>query len=157
MQKRIRAVAVILNDDKIALLHRIKNGKEYYVFPGGGVEIGETVEEAVLRETMEETSLTVKIEKFLYHYLYDDNTENIFYLCKYVSGILKLGESNEAEEMRRNSQNFYEPVWIPIKDLSKTLVYPLEARDWFLEDINNNFENYRDKIRLKKSELRLSF
>ncbi|MST04279.1 MAG: NUDIX domain-containing protein [Candidatus Pacebacteria bacterium] len=157
MEKRIRAVAVILNGDNIALLHQIKNGKEYYVFPGGGVEVGESVEEAVLREAIEETSLTVKIEKFLYHYSYDDNTENIFYLCRYVSGILKLGEANEAEGMRRNRQNFYEPVWIPIKELSKTLVYPLEARDWFLEDIANNFENARHEIRLKKSELRLSF
>lgn len=36
--KRIRAVAMIVNNEKILLMHRINNGKEYYVFPGGGVE-----------------------------------------------------------------------------------------------------------------------
>ena len=63
--KRIRAVAVIVNNRKILLMHRINNGKEYHVFPGGGVENGETVEQAVLREVQEETSLEVKIEKLL--------------------------------------------------------------------------------------------
>lgn len=48
--KRIRAVAIIVNDAKVLLIHRISHGKEYHVFPGGGVENGETVERAVLRE-----------------------------------------------------------------------------------------------------------
>ena len=48
--RRIRAVAIIVNNEKVLLMHRINNGKEYHVFPGGGVENGETVEQAVLRE-----------------------------------------------------------------------------------------------------------
>lgn len=51
--KRIRAVAIIVNDGKVLLMHRINNGKEYHVFPGGGVENSETVEQAVLREVQE--------------------------------------------------------------------------------------------------------
>lgn len=116
--KRIRSVAIIINNGKILLMHRINNGKEYHVFPGGGVENGETIEQAVLREVQEETSLVVKIEKLLYHHIYDDNTEQFFYLCRYVSGDPKLGDANEAQEMKNGNANFYNPVWYEINGLS---------------------------------------
>ncbi|SFM88324.1 NUDIX domain-containing protein [Methanolobus profundi] len=58
--------AVILLDEKIVLIER-KNppfrGK--FALPGGFVDIGETTEEAVAREVMEETGLTIEIVKLL--------------------------------------------------------------------------------------------
>lgn len=154
--KRIRAVAIIINDEKILLMHRISHGKEYHVFPGGGVENGETVEQAVLREVQEETSLEVKIEKLLYHHIYDDNTEQFFYLCRYVSGEPKLGDANEARDMKESSANFYDPIWYEIKGLPHLLLYPLEIRDWFIEDTRTNFENVPKEAKIKVSELRQS-
>lgn len=154
--KKIRAVALIINDGKVLLIHRINNGKEYYVFPGGGVENGETTEQAVLREVQEETSLEVKIEKLLYHHIYDDNTEQFFYLCRFVSGEPKLGDGNEARDMKESNENFYKPVWYEIKGLPQLLLYPLEIRDWFTEDIKINFENTAREDKLKVSELRQS-
>lgn len=154
--KRIRAVAIIVNDGKVLLIHRISHGKEYHVFPGGGVENGETVEQAVLREVQEETSLEVKIEKLLYHHIYDDNTEQFFYLCQYVSGKPKLGDGNEARDMEKSNDNFYNPDWYEIKGLPQLLLYPLEIRDWFIEDIKTNFENVPKKANIKVSDLRQS-
>ncbi len=152
--KRIRAVAIIVDNGKILLMHRINNGKEYHVFPGGGVENGETVEQTVLREVQEETSLEVKIEKLLYHHIYDDNTEQFFYLCRYVFGEPKLGDANEAQEMKNGNTNFYNPVWYEINGLSQLLLYPLEIRDWFIEDSKMNFENVPKEATIKVSELR---
>src|SRR3989338_9475187 len=43
--KRVRAVAIVVNNKKVLLIHRISYGKEYFVFPGGGVENGETIEQ----------------------------------------------------------------------------------------------------------------
>lgn len=154
--KRIRAVAIIVNDGKVLLMHRINNSKEYYIFPGGGVENGETVEQAVLREVQEETSLEAKIEKLLYHHIYDDNTEQFFYLCRYVSGEPKLGEGNEARDMKESSANFYNPIWHEIKGLPQLLLYPLEIRDWFIGDAKTNFENVPREAKIKVSELRQS-
>ncbi|OGM57786.1 hypothetical protein A3A50_05745 [Candidatus Woesebacteria bacterium RIFCSPLOWO2_01_FULL_38_20] len=154
--KRIRAVAIIVDNGKILLMHRINNGKEYHVFPGGGVENGETVEQAVLREVQEETSLEVKIEKLLYHHIYDDGTEHFFYLCHYVSGEPKLGDGNEARDMKKSNANFYNPIWHDIKGLPQLLLYPLEIRDWFIEDAKTNFENVPREATLKVSELRQS-
>ncbi len=152
--KRIRAVAIIINNGNVLLMHRISSGKECHVFPGGGVERGETIEQAVLREVQEETSLEVKIEKMLYHHILDDNTEQFFYLCHYVSGEPKLGDGNEAREMVETHINFYNPIWYEIKDLSLLLLYPLEIRDWLIEDIKTDFENVPREAKIKVSELR---
>ena len=154
--KRIRAVAIIVNDGKVILMHRISHGKEYYVFPGGGVEDGETVEQAVLREVKEETSLEIKIKKLLYRHILDDNTEQFFYLCKYISGEPKLGDGNEAQDMMKSDVNFYNPVWYEIKELSQLLLYPLEIRDWLIKDIKTNFEKVPRETKIKVSELRQS-
>ena len=154
--KRIRAVAIIINNEKVLLMHRINSGKEYYVFPGGGVKNGETVEQAVLREVQEETSLEVKIKKLLYHHILDDGSEQFFYLCRYVSGEPKLGDGNEARDMAESNANFYNPIWCDIKDLLQLLLYPLEIRDWLIEDVKINFENVSREAKMKVLELRQS-
>ena len=140
----------------VLLMHRINNEKEYYVFPGGGVENGETVEQAVLREVQEETSLEVKIERLLYHHIYDDNSEQFFYLCHYVSGEPKLGDGNEARAMKESDADFYNPVWREIKSLPQLLLYPLEIRDWFIQDAKTSFENMPREATIRISELRQS-
>ncbi|OGZ29928.1 MAG: hypothetical protein A2931_00985 [Candidatus Niyogibacteria bacterium RIFCSPLOWO2_01_FULL_45_48] len=152
--KKIRAVAVVINGGKVLIMHRIKNGKEYYNFPGGGVEKGETVEQAVLREVKEETSLEIKIEKPLYHHIYDNGGEQFFYLCRYVSGEPKLDEGNELRDMQKGGANYYEPVWYEIGKISQLLFYPLEIKDWFLKDVKSDFKNTPREAKIKISDLR---
>jgi len=88
--------AVILYDGRIVLIQR-KNppfqGK--FALPGGFVEIGETVEAAVVREALEETGLSIEIVKLLG--VYSDprrdprgHTVSVVYLSV-GSGDLKAG------------------------------------------------------------------
>ena len=51
---------IILRDGKIAMMHSKKY--DYYKFPGGGIEPGETLEETLIREVREESGLIVKAE-----------------------------------------------------------------------------------------------
>ena len=51
---RNRGAAIIVQEGKIALIKRIQEDETYYVFPGGGIEEGETPEEATKREIFEE-------------------------------------------------------------------------------------------------------
>ena len=56
--------AVIFNDlGEVLLEHRSDNG--FWGLPGGGVEIGESVEEAIIREVFEETGLGVTVERLI--------------------------------------------------------------------------------------------
>lgn len=58
------AYAVIINDGKILLLSSKNTGK--YWFPGGGIELAETLEKGMKREVKEETGIEIEVVKFLH-------------------------------------------------------------------------------------------
>lgn len=90
---------------------------------------------------------------YLYRHVYDNGDEQHYYLCRYISGTPRLAlDSEEAKEDPKD--NFFKPGWHELKDLPDMLVYPLEIRDWLLEDIRNDFKNTPKEAKLKISELR---
>lgn len=125
--KGTRFAGVIIKDSKILLMHRIKKGREYYVFPGGHRRINEKNEEAVIREVEEETSIKVTNPKLAFEFP-DGKYKNIhrYYLCTWTSGDKPklIGE----EAVRNNSNNFYEPIWIDINRFSSLNVLPKLAK-----------------------------
>jgi len=54
---RVRVAAVIVIEGKILLVRQRRTGEPYYLLPGGGVDAGETLAEALGREVSEETGL----------------------------------------------------------------------------------------------------
>lgn len=111
----VRVRAVIKTDSGYVMMHRIRDGKEFFVFPGGGVEDGESLEEAVVRECLEELGVTVKVESKL---LEKDDT--LYYSAKILSGKLGTGTGEEFQNMKEN--NFYEVV--VVSDFEGKIVYP---------------------------------
>jgi len=53
------ARAIIIENDKMLLMHRNKNGSKYFTLVGGQLRDGESAEEGVVREVKEETGLMV--------------------------------------------------------------------------------------------------
>jgi len=71
----------------------IDPGYGLWVVPGGFVDVGEPLEEAVVRETLEETLLQVKVARLLNIYSYKSlRTVVAAYLTDYVSGELAAGD-----------------------------------------------------------------
>jgi len=62
---RIRVAGILVRDDKILLVRHEKNGKSYWLIPGGGVDFGETAGEALVREYREEVGLEVEVGKLV--------------------------------------------------------------------------------------------
>jgi len=136
-----RAVGIIIKNDKILLIRRIKEGEEYYVFPGGGV-MEESVKDALIREINEELSLSVTIDKLLFK-IENQGREEHYFLVKEFIGKLKLG-GEENERMNKNNQ--YYPQWISLRGLSRiNNLYPELAKDKIMELHRDN-----ELLKLKK-------
>ena len=88
---RPSARTIIIKDNKVYMIHSLKY--DYYEFPGGGIEKGESIIDCLVRETKEEAGLIIKnesIEEFGYvHRIHKDKydneltfvQDNYYYLC----------------------------------------------------------------------------
>ena len=79
---------IIRKDDKIALVHHGKS--DYYRIPGGGIEPGKSLEEALVREVKEETGLVVIPESI-----------------KELGKVLRLSACSHTENMIFEQENYY--------------------------------------------------
>ncbi len=118
--KRLRGAVVLIEDGNVALIRRINERGTYYVFPGGGVEPGETVRDAAIREAHEELGVTVRLGDLLYVVHFVD--EQHYFAAHTVAG--DFGTGNGAEFSSDAEAGSYEPVWLPCADLAQHDVYP---------------------------------
>ena len=94
LDPKLSVIAVIPLAGGVVMVRRaIAPGYGLWVVPGGFVDLGEVVEEAVVRETQEETNLTVRPLRLLNIYSYPNHPTVIAaYVTEYVSGELTAGD-----------------------------------------------------------------
>jgi len=119
-----RAAVIIIKRDKILLMHRFKQGQEYWVIPGGTIEPGETPEQTAIREIKEETNLDIEIDE-IFCTLHDQFHCGVYYIGKNPDGMVKLGG---PEAVRQSDENFYSPKWVVLKDVKELTLYPKEIK-----------------------------
>ena len=116
MMKRIEVVAaVICRDGKYFATQRgYGEFKDYWEFPGGKMEPGESREQALRREIMEELDTEIRVEDFLMTVDYDYPAFHLTmhcFLCTVVSGRLELKEHESA--MWLVPQDLRTVNWLP--------------------------------------------
>lgn len=98
--------AIIIKDNKVAMVHSLKY--DYFKFPGGGIDKGESQIEALKRETKEEAGLIVKdssIKEFGMVYRIQKGEfedvfiqDNFYYLCEVEDSITTQNLDSYEEE-----------------------------------------------------------
>ena len=114
--KHIDVVAAIIRkEDKIFATQRgYGEWKDWWEFPGGKMEVGETPEEALKREIREELSTEISVDELLYTVEYDYPKFHLIlhcYLCSLLTEALHLNEHEAAKWLSKDELNSVQ--WLP--------------------------------------------
>ena len=114
--KQIEVVAAIIRKgDKIFATQRgYGEWKDWWEFPGGKMEVGETPEEALKREIREELSTEINVDEFLCTVEYDYPKFHLTmhcYLCSLLTEALHLNEHEAAKWLTKDELESVK--WLP--------------------------------------------
>lgn len=135
MTIRNAAKALVVHNNKLLLVkYRGRAGEECYTIPGGGQECLETMEEAIVRECLEETGYQVAVSDFAalyeeiiwdkaYQQRYPDYAHKIFhiFLCRLRSD---LAQTPTGEDLGQTGCE-----WVNLERLGSLNLYPLVLRE----------------------------
>jgi 8-oxo-dGTP diphosphatase len=124
------AAAIIVKDGQVLMVRRrVKEGELSWQFPAGEVEADESPEDAAVRESLEETGLTVRATKRLGERVHPATGRTMVYVaCDVATGTAYVGDEEELAEVAwcdRATLTSYVPypLYGPVQDyLNATLV-----------------------------------
>ena len=129
--KKIKVAAAVITDGSriFATQRGYGNYKDWWEFPGGKLEPGETAEEALKREIVEELDTVITVDEYLTTIEYDYPEFHVSmdcFLCSIVSGSLTLLEHEAAR-------------WLPYDDLKQVKWLPSDIK--IIELLEDRFKN----------------
>ena len=117
-------VAIIRKEDKVFATQRgYGDFKDWWEFPGGKMEAGETPQEALVREIKEELSTEIRVDKFLHTVDYDYPQFHLTmhcYICSLLNEALHLNEHEAARWLTTDA--LHSVNWLPADDLLLPLI-----------------------------------
>ena len=112
--EREQARSEIKGDKIFATQRGYGEWKDWWEFPGGKIEVGETPEEALKREIREELSTEISVDEFLCTVEYDYPAFHLkmhCYLCSLLTEALHLNEHEAAKWLTKDDLNSVK--WLP--------------------------------------------
>lgn len=110
---RIRGGVILLGDDGLAAIERVRDGQGYHTFPGGGCESGEDPARAAIREAYEELGLAVRLDG-LAATVYFGASEQHYFAAHVVGGVFGSGTGEEMHSTATSASGTYRAVWLPL-------------------------------------------
>jgi len=138
MKKAARAI--IINQDKLLLMNRIKGSEDYDILIGGGVELGENPLQAVLRKIKEEAGVQVTNPELVFVECAPEpyGIQYVF-LCHYVSGVVQLDNQSTETKINQMGMTKYIPLWRTFDEFSKVKFRSASLQKAILDGIKNGF------------------
>lgn len=135
-EPRVRVAGVIVKENSILFIKQEKNGKEYWLLPGGGLDYGETFYNCLKREFREELNIEIEPKEmlFLSEGIAPDLSRHIvsvYFAVEWTSGIIKIGEEEVLKEAK----------FITSDELENYTIYP---------NIKNELKEYIKNIKEHK-------
>jgi ADP-ribose pyrophosphatase YjhB (NUDIX family) len=133
---RVRIAIIIIHNNRILLVKHRKNGKEYWLLPGGGLENNETIENCAVREIREETGLNISLGKLVFtsESINPDGSKHIVNM--FFMGFLKDIEFNLCVQDR----TIVDLKFFTREELTDIVMYPNIKKE-FLDAWDKNFSH----------------
>lgn len=104
---------IVVCNDSILMIKKIRDGKEYYIFPGGHWDIYESIRKGVEREIYEETGVKA-VSEYCFKTILNIKKRRleIYYKCSLIG--------NQMDDMVPTLQDaemdieLWQPLWVPI-------------------------------------------
>lgn len=127
-----RAAAILFNQGKIALIERHRPRRHYFVLPGGGIETGETPEQAVVREVREELGLEVAVERLIALRRLHGMLE-YYFLVQATGGQFGTGDGPEMGSRADTEEGSFTPIWMSLAETARYTVHPQALIAWLAQ------------------------
>ena len=117
---RVRVAGVFTRGDTLLLVNHVRDGRSYWLLPGGGLDYGETLAQALEREMMEECAVRIRAGKLLFiaESLPPDRHRQIL-------NVTLLGEILEGEPRLNESGGRLRGVaWVQRADVPGLVFFP---------------------------------
>lgn len=130
-----RSGVILIENDNLALIKRVRFDETYYVFPGGGIEPGETAEMAAVREAYEELGVRVElgvlaaIVELTDRRYPGERKEQLYYMATMREGTFGTGSGPEWTDEYYATRGTYTPVWIHINNLATYTIRPAKLAE----------------------------
>ncbi|MFF9624249.1 NUDIX hydrolase [Streptomyces griseosporeus] len=111
------SAAIITDGNRVLMVRRrVKEGELSWQFPAGGIEPGETPEEAAVRETLEETGLKVEAGRLIGQRVHPKTGREMSYTaCRVVDGEAHVADADELDAV----------AWLTLDEIPEYVPYPL--------------------------------